>query len=76
MGVRRNFYGYQYRQLAGVCKNNMRFIKLQTPIRDYYSWKGNTYIDTYSINSEVKYLDDWDYVYDSVNVPLTFGHLP
>lgn len=54
-------------------ENNMRFIKLRTPIRDYYSWKGNTYIDTYSINSEVKYLDDWDYVYDSVNVPLTFG---
>ena len=32
-------------------ENNMRFVKLRTPIRDYYSWKGHTYIDTYSINS-------------------------
>lgn len=54
-------------------ENNMRFIKLRTPVRDFYSWKGNSYIDTYSINSEVKYMDDWDYVYDSVNVPITLG---
>ncbi len=54
-------------------ENNMRFLKLRTPIRDFYSWKGNSFIDTYSINSEIKYLDDWDYSYDSVNVPLKIG---
>jgi hypothetical protein len=54
-------------------ENNMRFLKLKEPIRDAYSWKGNSYIDTYSLNSTVKYLDDWDYTYDSTNVPLTFG---
>ncbi len=54
-------------------ENNMRFLKLRTPIRDFYSWKGNSFIDTYSINSETKYLDDWDYIYDSVNVPLRVG---
>ncbi|HEX2683545.1 MAG TPA: hypothetical protein VHL77_06415 [Ferruginibacter sp.] len=54
-------------------ENNMRFLKLKGPIRDGYSWKGNSYIDTYSLNSTVKYLDDWDYTYDSTNVPLTFG---
>lgn len=54
-------------------ENNMRFLKLRTPIRDFYSWKGNSFIDTYSINSETKYLDDWDYTYDSVNVPLRVG---
>ncbi|RYY63628.1 MAG: hypothetical protein EOO13_19420 [Chitinophagaceae bacterium] len=55
-------------------ENNLRYIKLRTPVRDFYSWKGNSFIDTYSINSELKYMDDWDYVYDSVNVPLTIGN--
>ncbi len=56
-----------------VTENNMRYIKLKLPIRDLYSWKGNSFIDTYSINSEVKYLDDWDYTYDSVNVAQKIG---
>lgn len=54
-------------------ENNMRFIKLKGPVRDAFTWKGNSYIDTYSLNSNVKYLDDWDYTYDSVNVSKTFG---
>jgi hypothetical protein len=54
-------------------ENNHRFIKLRTPIRDFYTWKGNSFIDTYSINSEVKYLDNWEYTYDSVNVASTVG---
>jgi hypothetical protein len=54
-------------------ENNMRFLKLKGPIRNGYSWKGNSYIDTYSINSTVKYLDDWDYTYDSVDVQLSLG---
>ncbi len=54
-------------------ENNYRFLKLHLPIRDNYSWKGNSYIDTYSLNSEVKYLDDWDYIYESVGVPQQVG---
>jgi len=54
-------------------ENNMRFLKLRTPIKDFYSWKGHSFLDTYSINSEIKYMDDWDYVYDSVNMPLKVG---
>jgi len=54
-------------------ENNMRFIKLKSPVKDNYSWKGNSFIDTYSANSEVKYLDDWDYMYDSVGVQNTAG---
>lgn len=56
-------------------ENNMRFLKLKAPIKNGYTWKGNTYIDTYSLNSDVKYLDDWDYTYDSVDVKLTLGAL-
>lgn len=54
-------------------ENNMRYIKLKGPVKDGFSWKGNSYIDTYSLNSNVKYLDDWDYTYDSVNVSKTVG---
>jgi hypothetical protein len=54
-------------------ENNMRFLKMRLPIKNGYSWKGNSYIDTYSFNSDVKYLDDWDYMYDSINVPRTMG---
>jgi hypothetical protein len=54
-------------------ENNFRYLKLELPIRQDFSWKGNSYIDTYSINSDVKYLDDWDYIYDSIDVPLTIN---
>jgi len=56
-------------------ENNQRFLKLELPIKQDFTWKGNSYIDTYSINSDVKYLDDWDYIYDSLDVPLTINSL-
>lgn len=54
-------------------ENNLRYFKLRLPIRDGYDWPGNTHIDTYSITSQVKYLADWDYTYDSVGVATTVG---
>ena len=54
-------------------ENNMRFLKLKGPVRDGFTWKWNSYIDTYSLNSNVKYLDDWDYTYDSVGTAKTIG---
>lgn len=54
-------------------ENNMRFIKLIQPIKNGYSWKGNRYVETSSINSEVKYLADWNYSYESINTSLTLG---
>lgn len=56
-------------------ENNMRFLKMKAPVRNGFSWKGNTYIDTYSLNSDVKYLDDWDYTYDSLDMKITLGAL-
>lgn len=56
--------------------NNLRFIKMKAPIKNGYSWKGNSYIDVTSTdpNSPVfTYLDGWDYTYDSLNAPLTLG---
>lgn len=56
-------------------ENNLRFIKLKAPVRNGFSWKGNSYIDTYSLYSDVKYLDDWDYTYDSLHTTITLGAL-
>lgn len=69
------FYVTPTQTTIEVVENNMRFQKLKLPITSGYSWKGNTYIDTYSLNSDVKYLDDWDYTYDSVGVPSTIGNI-
>jgi hypothetical protein len=56
-------------------ENNQRFLKLKLPIKEGYSWKGNTYIDTYSLNSTVRYLEDWDYFYEALNEQLTLGSI-
>jgi hypothetical protein len=44
-------------------ENNLRFVKLRTPITENYNWKGHTFIDTYSANSQLQYMDGWDYTY-------------
>lgn len=46
--------------------NNFRFIKLKLPTTEFFTWKGNSFIDTKSINSTVQYLDDWNYEYKNV----------
>ncbi len=56
-------------------ENNLRFLKLEMPVKQDFSWKGNSYIDTYSLLSDMQYLDDWDYIYDSVDAPLTINSL-
>lgn len=43
--------------------NNLRFIKLHAPFSEGYTWKGNAYIDTKSLNTTVGYLDEWQYEY-------------
>lgn len=58
-----------------VDEKDLRFIKLADPVRQGFSWKGNTFIDTYSVDMDLMYMDDWDYTYDSVDVPLTLNGL-
>lgn len=50
-------------------ENNLRFTKLVSTVVPGRAWKGNSYIDTRSANTQYQYLDGWDYVYDSVNMP-------
>lgn len=51
--------------------NNLRFIKLKLPATEFFSWKGNSFIDTKSINSTVQYLDEWNYEYKNVDAHYT-----
>lgn len=52
-------------------ENNMRFIKLHLPIKDDYSFKAHSYIDTKSLSSTVNYLDEWEYSYQNVGQPYS-----
>lgn len=58
-----------------VVENNLRFIKLSMPLKLNHSWKGNGYLDTYSAESDLRYMDDWDYIYDSVAQPITLDSM-
>ena len=67
------FWAINTQSTVEFIENNMRFVKLEMPIENGTTWKGNEYIETTSLNSEVKYLDDWDYVYDGVGASETVG---
>jgi hypothetical protein len=64
------------RETLEIVENNLRFIKLKMPIRDGFSWKGNSYINT-SSNDQTwifKFYDEWDYTYEKMGEPFTpFG---
>ena len=49
-----------------VIEDNLKYIKLQLPILNDYTWKGNSFIEATSVNSPVRYLDNWDYTYHDV----------
>jgi hypothetical protein len=53
-----------------VVENNLRFIKLVTPVQDGISWLGNAYIDTKSDDSPVPYMDGWNYTYANTGLPF------
>jgi hypothetical protein len=58
-------------------ENNLRFVKLKLPVSQDYTWKGNSFINTTADTSafNFRYLDGWEYVYDSVDAPLSLGAL-
>ncbi|HEX8357777.1 MAG TPA: hypothetical protein VF610_10205 [Segetibacter sp.] len=50
--------------------NNLRFLKLHAPVTEGYVWKAHSFIDTKSINTEVGFLDEWEYEYQNVGQPF------
>jgi hypothetical protein len=58
--------------------NNLKFISLAAPIKENFSWKGNSYLPdnpypSYDFTSD--FMSDWDYIYTDVEQPLTLGSL-
>ncbi len=58
-----------------VIDNNLRFIKLMNPVTSTFSWKGNSYIETQGAYSDYKYLEDWEYQYDSIRLEKKYNNL-
>lgn len=57
------YYATPTKKSVEYVDNNLRFLKLTAPITEGNSWKGNSYIDTKSLNTSVPYLDEWQYEY-------------
>ena len=55
-----------------LVENNLRFIKLRLPIKNDFTWKGNSYINTQNNDQTWPYnfLDAWDYTYQEVDQPF------
>lgn len=65
-----------------IIENNMRFIKLQLPIADYFSWNGNRYLPDdifpeYGFNSTShSHIGGWEYNYENINSTMNInGHI-
>jgi hypothetical protein len=54
-----------------VVENNLRYIKMVTPVQDWISWLGNAHIDTKSDTSQVPYMDGWNYTYANTGQPYS-----
>lgn len=55
-------------------ESNKRFIKLKAPIKNGFTWKGNSYFNT-SNYPDAAFLHDWKYTYEKVNTPLTLNSI-
>ncbi|MEO7835244.1 MAG: hypothetical protein ABIR50_07985 [Ginsengibacter sp.] len=60
-----------------LIQDNLRFIKLILPIKEGFSWKGNSYLpfDPYRsyVFANPAFTEDWNYIYEDVNAPTTIG---
>lgn len=63
-----------------VIENNLRVIKIQLPVREGFTWRGNSYLpdrpysDIYATSIDEN-MDLWDFTYETVNQPATIGTL-
>jgi hypothetical protein len=66
---------------AEVNENNLRIIKLVKPIKQDFSWKGNSYLpddpysNLYNFDND-KYMPDWDYTYTGVGETVSLNGQP
>jgi hypothetical protein len=56
--------------------NNLRFLKLAAPVVEGFRWKAHSFIDTKSLNTNVGYLDEWEYEYQNIGQNYTVLNKP
>lgn len=56
-----------------ITENNLRFIKMVSPIREGLTWKGNSFINT-NENTGLAYYENWDYTYGKLNDPFSINN--
>ena len=59
-------------------ENNLSFISLALPVKENYTWKGNSYLPSNpypSFGFASDFTQDWDYIYQDVDAPLTLEGL-
>jgi hypothetical protein len=54
-----------------MTENNLRFIKLASPLNTSTTWLGNAYIDTKSPNSTFNFLNNWQYRYEDIGTSFS-----
>lgn len=58
-------------------EDNLRFLKLMLPVKEGFSWSGNSYLayDPYRSYgfANPAFMEGWNYTYTEVNKPLTIG---
>ncbi|TAH02218.1 MAG: hypothetical protein EAZ17_03875 [Sphingobacteriales bacterium] len=52
-------------------ENNLRFIKLINPVKEFTAWQGNSYID--SRDDFLSFFEGWEYFYEEVGQPFTIN---
>ena len=71
------FTAFPTKNSVEYIQDNLRFIKLMTPINEGFSWKGNSHLafDPYRsyVFANPAFMEDWNYTYQDVNTPLTVG---
>jgi len=70
---------YTYNAIADstrleIIEANQRYLKLMLPIKEGFSWKGNTYINTIS-NPELQFLNIWEYRYMNVQKNISINNI-
>jgi hypothetical protein len=59
-----------YKNSVETVENNLRIIKMVSPVQDWVSWLGNIYLDTNSDTSSIAYMDGWNYTYANTGQPF------
>ena len=72
----KNIFTYNaiiYSSKIEIIESNQKYLKLMMPIKEGFSWKGNTYVNTVTY-PELQFLNNWEYNYQDVNKSITINN--